>query len=73
MFLGVDRDKSGRIGFFGSSGGTSGFGLQIGTVQARSGRLASMTVSDITSAEILDLCNGESSLATGHDVENPSF
>ena len=41
MFLGVDRDKSGRIGFFGSSGGTSGFGLQIGTVPTRSGRLAS--------------------------------
>ena len=42
MFLGVGRDKSGRIGFFGSSGGTSGFGLQIGTVPTRSGRLASM-------------------------------
>ena len=42
MFLGVDRDKTGRIGFFGSSGGTSGFGLQIGTVPTRSGRLASM-------------------------------
>ena len=42
VFLGVDRDKSGRIGFFGSSGGTSGFGLQIGTVPTRSGRLASM-------------------------------
>ena len=42
MFLGVDRDKSRRIGFFGSSGGTSGFGLQIGTVPTRSGRLASM-------------------------------
>ena len=39
VFLGVDRDKSGRIGFFGSSGGTSGFGSpnrdcpdEIGTV-----------------------------------------
>ena len=42
MFLPVDRDKSGRIRFFGSSGGTSGFGLQIGTVPTRSGRLASM-------------------------------
>ena len=45
MFLGVDRDKSGRIGFFGSSGGTSGFGVQIGTVPTRSGRLASMHLS----------------------------
>ena len=44
VFLGVDRDKSGRIGFFGSSGRTSGFGLQIGTVPARSGRLARMRV-----------------------------
>ena len=42
VFLGVDRDKTGRIGFFGSSGWTSGFGLQIGTVPTRSGRLASM-------------------------------
>ena len=42
VFLGVDRDKTGRIGFFGLSGGTSGFGLQIGTVPTRSGRLASM-------------------------------
>ena len=42
-FLGVDRYKTGRIGFFGSSGGTSGFGLQIGTVPTRSGRLASMS------------------------------
>ena len=42
MFSGVDRDKTGWIGFFGSSGGTSGFGLQIGTVPTRSGRLASM-------------------------------
>ena len=42
MFWGVDRDKTGRIGFFGSSGGTSGFGLQTGTVPTRSGRLASM-------------------------------
>ena len=46
VFLGVDRDKSGRIGFFGSSGGTSGFGLQIGTVPTRSGRLASMLTPD---------------------------
>ena len=30
------------IGFFGSSGGTSGFGLQIGTVPTIPGRLASM-------------------------------
>ena len=44
VFLGVDRDKLGRIGFFGSSGGTSGFGLQIGTVPMRSGRLASMWI-----------------------------
>ena len=42
VFLGVDRDKSGRMGFFGSSGATSGFGHQIGTVPTRSGRLASM-------------------------------
>ena len=42
VFWGVGRDKSGRIGFFGSSGGTSGFGLQIGTVPTRSGRLAGM-------------------------------
>ena len=42
MFMHVDRDKTGRIGFFGSSGGTSGFCLQIGTVPTRSGRLASM-------------------------------
>ena len=42
VFWGVDRDKTGRIGFFGSSGGTSGFGLQIGSVPTRSGRLASM-------------------------------
>ena len=40
--IGTNR---GRIGFFGSSGGTSGFGLQIGTVPARSGRLASMRTS----------------------------
>ena len=39
MFLGVDQDKS---VFLGSSGGTSGFGLQIGTVPTRSRRLASM-------------------------------
>ena len=42
VFLGVGRDTSGRIGFFGSSGGASGFGLQIGTVPTRSGRLESM-------------------------------
>ena len=30
MFLGVDRDKTGRIGFLGSSGGRSGFDLKIG-------------------------------------------
>ena len=39
VLLGADRDKSGRIGFFGWSGGTSGFGLQIGTVPTRSGWL----------------------------------
>ena len=39
-FWAFDRDKSGRIGFFGSSGRTSGFSLQIGTVLTRSGRLA---------------------------------
>ena len=37
--IGTNRDES---VFFGSSGGTSGFGLQIGTVPTRSGRLASM-------------------------------
>ena len=44
MFLGVDWDKSGRIGFFGSSGGTSGFGFQTGTVPTRLGRLASISL-----------------------------
>ena len=42
VFWGVDRDKSVRIGFLGSPGETSGFGLQIGTVPTRLGRLASM-------------------------------
>ena len=37
--IGTKRDES---AFFGSSGGASGFGLQIGTVPTRSGRLASM-------------------------------
>ena len=37
--------KTGRIGFLGSSGWTSGFGLQIGAVPTRSGRLASMCMS----------------------------
>ena len=50
MFWGVDRDKTGQIGFFGSSGGTSGFGLQIGTVPTRSGRLASMHLDAVLSA-----------------------
>ena len=43
-FWALSRDKSIRIGIFGSSGGKSGFGLQIGTVPTRSGRLASMQV-----------------------------
>ena len=53
VFLGVDRDKSGRIGFFGSSGGTSGFGLQIGTVPTGSGRLASMIMGHTSSPSIV--------------------
>ena len=46
----IDRDKSWRIGFFGSSGGTSGFGLQTWTVPTRSGRLASVisSLSDLS-------------------------
>ena len=42
--MGVDRDKSGQIRFFGLSGATSGFGLQIESVPTSSGRLASMTL-----------------------------
>ena len=54
-FFGVDRDKTGRIGFFGSSGGTSGFGLQIGTVPTKSRRLASMPILTTSSTPTLNI------------------
>ena len=72
MFLGVDQDKSGRIGFFESSGGTSGFGLQIGTVPTRSGRLASMYIPvSRTSFEVLFYPFGVES--EDHDLVGGNF